>query len=64
MPQYDLAVRRQAKRSGRERGCWIYIPQEELQACGPEWANGEPPFYRTWGAPGRGRVMVSLYREK
>jgi hypothetical protein len=64
MPQYDHAERRRAVRKGREKGCWVYIPQEELQHCGEPFANGEPPFYRTWGAPGRGRVMVSLYTEK
>lgn len=63
MPLHDHAARRRASRRPRERGIWVFIPGEELQRCGPEWANGTPPYYRTWGAPGRGRVMVSLYRE-
>lgn len=62
--RYDAGVRRQGKRSGRERGCWTYIPAEELIAAGVP--TDPPPFYRTRGyqrsANGH-TVIVSLYRE-
>lgn len=58
--RYDSAERRQAKRSGRERGCWAYIPAEELLRAGFD-PHGEPPLYRTWGSA-RGSVMIRLYR--
>lgn len=48
-------------RKGRERGCWVYVPADELQkALGtvPE----VQPFYRTWGLSGR-TVMVKLYTD-
>jgi len=59
--QYDAARRRRSVRRGRERGCWVYIPLEELQRAG---IDGPPPWYRTWGSSVRGaRVTVNLYRE-
>lgn len=63
--RYDSAARRRAKRSGREKGCWTYIPLDELEAAG--FSPGDPPpFYTTRGyqrsANGR-TVTVSLYRE-
>lgn len=59
--RYDRAVRRQSKRQGRERGCWVYIPAVELKKLGVDTAT-EPPFYRVW--PGsRGGLLVSFYRE-
>lgn len=59
--KYDAGARRKAQRRGRETGCWVYVPSQELQTAG--FAPGEPvPFYRTWGMP-RGGVMVRLYRE-
>lgn len=54
-------ARRRAQRRGRERGCWVFVPAEELGKAGVDPA-GDPPFYRTWGSP-RGSVMVRLYRE-
>lgn len=58
---YDHAKRRRSKRTGRERGCWLYIPAEELdRALG---RNGDaPPYYRVWGLQGAS-VIVKLYRE-
>lgn len=48
-------------RRGRERGCWVYIPAEELLKAG---IDGPRPWYRTWGSSVRGaRVTVNLYRE-
>jgi hypothetical protein len=60
--RYDALPRRQSKRTGRERGCWLYIPAEELEASG--YDPREPaPFYRVW--PGtRGGLRVRLYRER
>lgn len=60
--RYDPALRRQAKRTGRERGCWIYIAAEELEAAGYD-PQGTAPFYRVWGGI-RGGVRVRLYRER
>lgn len=57
--KYDAARRRLAQRRGRERGCWVFIPAEELSKAGVDPA-GEPPAYRTWGTK-RGGVMVRLY---
>ena len=58
---YDHARRRQGKRTGRERGCWLYLPAEELEAAGFD-PYGPPPFYRVWGS-GRGSVLVRLYKK-
>lgn len=60
--RYDAAQRRQAQRKGRERGCWVYIPMEELQKVGID-LEGEPPFFRVWGRE-RGSVLVRLYKER
>jgi hypothetical protein len=59
--KYDAVARRQSKRTGRERGCWLYVPADELEKAGID-PHGPAPFYRTWGSP-RGSVMVRLYRE-
>jgi hypothetical protein len=48
------------KRSGDERGGWIYIPVELLDVMG-FGGPGPAPFYRVWGSP-RGRGTVQLYR--
>lgn len=58
--KYDSGRRRQAKRSGNEKGCWTYIPAEELVKAGID-PDGPPPLYRTWGTA-RGGVMVRLYK--
>jgi hypothetical protein len=60
--RYDAGARRRAKRSGRETGCWAYIPGEELAKAGYE-PGGELPWYRAWGTK-RGGVFVRLYRER
>lgn len=61
MPQYDAAARRRTTRRGRMRGCYVYIPAEELVKAGIDPA-GPPPWYRAWGTK-RGGVMLRLYRE-
>lgn len=60
--RYDANDRRQSARAGRERGCSIYIPAEELVKAGID-PKGPPPFYRTWGTR-RGGVFVRLYKER
>lgn len=57
---YDAARRRLAQRSGRYRGCKVYIPAEELEKAG-FGGDEPPPYYRTWGTS-RGVVIVRLYR--
>lgn len=59
--RYDSAQRRRSVRRGRERGCWVYIPAEELQRAEID-PHGPPPWYRTWGT-GRGGTMLRFYRE-
>lgn len=58
---HDAARRRRAVRKGRERGRWVYIPGEYLEAQGFKW--DDPIWYRTWAAPKRPRVVINLYRE-
>ena len=60
MPGYDPAYRRRTVRRGRERGCWLYIPAEELRAAAIDPAE-PPPCYRIW--PRRRAILVQLYRE-
>lgn len=63
MPMHDHAERRRSQRRGRERGCWVYIPAEDLKRAGLDPVD-PPPFYRTWAdKSGRGGVRVRLYRE-
>lgn len=59
--RYDSAARRRATRSGCERGCWVYVPAEELEKAGID-PTGPVPYYRTWGTS-RGGVLVRLYKE-
>jgi hypothetical protein len=62
MAMYDPAARRQGVRKGRERGCWVYIPAEELGKL-----RGAPfeaaPHYRTTGRAGGRTVIVEIWRE-
>lgn len=59
--RHDQAARRRSKRKGRERGCWVYIPGEQLERAGID-PRDEPPLYRTWD--GRKRtILVQLYTE-
>ncbi len=59
--RYDAPARRRAQRRGRERGCWVFIPAEELSKASVD-PTGPVPFYRTWGTA-RGTVLVRLYKE-
>ena len=58
--RHDHAARRRATRSARQKGCYIYIPAEQLEKAGYN-PDDTPPSYRVWGAP-RGRVVVQLYK--
>lgn len=60
--KYDAGARRLAQRRGRERGCWVYVPAEELELAGVD-PHGAPPRYRVWGRA-RGTVLVRLYRDE
>ena len=57
----DTAALKQAQRRGRERGCWVYIPAEQLETAGID-PYGPVPRYRIWEAPGRPRFVVNLYK--
>lgn len=57
---YDHARRRRTQRKGREQGCTLYIPAEELEKAGFV-PGGDLPWYRVWGSK-RG-VVIRLYRE-
>lgn len=62
MPGYDQGLRRIGQRRGRERGCWLYVPAEELKKASIDPA-GPPPFYRIW--PRRKRtLLVQFYEER
>lgn len=59
--RHDQGRRRQSRRNGRERGCWVYIPGEQLERAGISTREA-PPFYRSWD--GRKRtILVQLYTE-
>lgn len=61
MGRTDTAARKHAQRKGRERGCWVYIPAEQLEEAGID-PHGPPPDYRVWGAAdGRPRFFLNLY---
>ena len=61
MGQHDQAARRRTKRKGRETGCWVYIPGEQLARLGFV-REDPPPYYRTWDGKRRAAI-VQLYRE-
>lgn len=62
MAVYDRARRRRSVRKGREAGCWLFVPFEELAEAG--FTRDEaPPFYRLWVPKGRKTIQVQLYRE-
>lgn len=61
---HDPARRRRTTRSGRERGCWAYIPADVLRDVGID-PDGPAPYFRTWAGPKRKNptVLVVLYQE-
>ena len=61
---YDPARRRKATKAGRQAGCQVYIPRDELLAAGLD--PDEPIYYRTVGYKRSARghtVIVTLYTE-
>lgn len=58
---YDHAKRRRAQRRQRMRGCYVYVPAEELVKAGID-PNGPAPFYKVWGSKG-GSAFVRFYKE-
>jgi hypothetical protein len=58
--KYDAGQRRRALRSGRERGCWIYVPAAELLRAGVD-PTDPPPLYRIWATP-RGGLFGRFYK--
>lgn len=58
---YDPGRRRRSVRTARERGCWVYIPAEELIKTGVS-VFADPPLYRVWGRK-RGSVLIRVYKE-
>lgn len=61
MPVHDPAARRQGKRKGRERGAWVYVTAEQLEAMGFDTKEAPAPFYRTWTR--RKTLLVQFYAE-
>lgn len=59
--RHDQAARRRAKRAGRERGCWLYIPAEQLERAGID-PRGPVPWFKTWDGR-KGTILVQLYTE-
>lgn len=59
--KYDASARRRAQRAGRQKGCSVYVPAEELLKAGYD-PDGDPPYYRVWGSS-RGGLFIRLYRE-
>lgn len=62
MPGYDPAARRRSVRTGRERGCWVYVPAEELELLG--FAKGDPPPFYNLTALRRRSVALHFYAEE
>lgn len=60
--RYDAGERRRSKRTGRERGCWLYIPLAELVVAGID-PEAPPPRYRVWASKGGG-LRARLYKEE
>jgi hypothetical protein len=58
--RHDHASRRKSQRHGREKGCWVYIPAEQLDKTG-YGEDGPPPYYRVW-AKSEGRIVIQLYK--
>lgn len=64
--RYDHAERRKATRARRQKGCYVYLPAEELARAGFS-PDDPPPFYKTDGyqrGPNGHTVIVSLYRDR
>ncbi len=60
---YDPARRRRTVSRGRERGCWVYVPAEELQKL-RDASDRPPPFYRLWALTGGRTIRVQFYADE
>lgn len=63
---YDAAARKVSKRTGRQTGCWVYIPGDELAKAG-YLPTDPPPFYRVSvyrRLTNAASAIFSLYRER
>jgi len=59
---YDPARRRRTVSRGRERGCWVYVPAEEIEKTS-YGGQRPPPFYRLWARAGGRTIVVEFYAE-
>lgn len=57
---YDPARHRKSKRSGAQRGVWVYVAAPELRKAGID-PHGPAPEYRLWGTRSGG-LMGRLYK--
>jgi hypothetical protein len=57
--RHDAAALRHSKRAGRERGCWVYVPAEQLVEAGLN-PYDPAPDYRVWSGKKR-TLLVQLY---
>ena len=62
-PSYDPMALRRGKRTGAQRGLWVYIPAEELRKTTLR-ASELPPLYRTAAREGGRTVVVQLFRRE
>jgi hypothetical protein len=60
---YDPMRWRRTVSRGRERGCWVYVPAEEL-AKTSLGAERPPELYRVAGRLGGRTVVVQFDRER
>ncbi len=60
---YDHANRRLSKRSGRERGVWVYVPAAELIAAGFDPSDPSPSYTTTGFQRSKNArtIIVSLF---
>ena len=61
MTVYDSARRRKTVRKGRERGVWLFVPAEVLEAANID-VKADPPWCRLFSNV-RQRVIVQFYDE-
>lgn len=62
-PVNDPAGRHRGVRRGRERGCWVYVPAEQMRAAGVNVERGQPPpDYRVWA--GRKRTTLIQFYDR
>jgi hypothetical protein len=60
--RHDTGLRRKATRTGRQRGCLVYIAAEELLLAGID-PYADPPHYRVYPKRGLKRAAISFWAE-